>query len=211
MDRRMSLALGLTVALVATTGCASGRLSGAPTAPPPTARTVQVALADTTADAAEAVTAGSGTSQAAEEVVGQLEFHAFDLGFDPTNVTVDGPGRYAVTFVNDGSILHDMTFDDGTVLSAEAGETVTGEVVVPAEGLGFICSVPGHKDAGMTGTISVAGESPRRPLRVRRPTTTVAPLRRPASSPTRTRLHRSPTTPTLLRGSRARSMTSSWS
>ena len=32
-------------------------------------------------------------------------------------------------------------------------------VAVPAEGLSFICSIPGHADAGMTGTISVKGEA----------------------------------------------------
>jgi nitrite reductase (NO-forming) len=34
---------------------------------------------------------------------------------------------------------------------------VSGEVVVPAEGLAFICSIPGHAQAGMEGAISVAG------------------------------------------------------
>ena len=162
MDRRMSVALGLTLALVATSGCASGRIRGATTRPvPPPATDVQVAVADTSSGAAHAhAPAGSGTSQAAADVVGQLEFHAFDLGFDPMAVTVDAPGTYAITFINDGSILHDLTFDDGTVLSADPGATVTGEVVVPAEGIGFICSIPGHKEAGMTGAISVTASAP---------------------------------------------------
>jgi nitrite reductase (NO-forming) len=175
MNRRMSLALGLTMALVATTGCASGRIRGATdgeAAAAPTAADIQVAAAPTSADVKVAVadttatgdhvhaSGGSSTSQAAAEVVGQLEFHAFDLGFDPMTVTVDAPGTYAITFVNDGVIAHDMTFDDGTKLSAEAGTTVTGEVVVPAEGIGFICSVPGHAAAGMTGSIGVSADAP---------------------------------------------------
>ena len=46
---------------------------------------------------------------------------------------------------------------DGTVVEANPGESGTGEIVVPEEGLGYICSVPGHADAGMTGAITVAG------------------------------------------------------
>jgi nitrite reductase (NO-forming) len=96
----------------------------------------------------------------AGEIVGDLEFHAFDLGFEPSSVEVDEPGRYTVTFVNDGAVLHDITFADGTVLQADAGETATGEVVVPTAGLGYICSIPGHADGGMQGAITVAGANP---------------------------------------------------
>ncbi|MEZ4597592.1 MAG: multicopper oxidase domain-containing protein [Chloroflexota bacterium] len=56
--------------------------------------------------------------------------------------------------------MHDITFDDGTIITAEAGQTATGELVIPAEGIGFLCSVPGHGPAGMVGTISVAGGAP---------------------------------------------------
>ena len=93
------------------------------------------------------------------EVIGELTFTAFDLGFDPASVEVAEPGRYTVTFVNDGAVLHDITFADGTVLQAEPGATATGEIVVPAAGLGYICSIPGHADGGMRGAISVAGVS----------------------------------------------------
>src|SRR5262245_1748013 len=95
-------------------------------------------------------------SAATDEVIGTLTFRAFDLGFDPATVEVEQAGRYAVKFVNDGAILHDITFADGTVVSAEAGTTAKGEVVVPAEGLGYICSIPGHPDAGMPGPILVS-------------------------------------------------------
>jgi nitrite reductase (NO-forming) len=95
-----------------------------------------------------------------DEIVGELEFTAFDLGFEPASVEVEQPGRYTVTLVNDGAILHDITFADGTIIEAEAGEEASGEVVVPAAGLGYICSIPGHADGGMTGAITVAGSNP---------------------------------------------------
>ena len=57
--------------------------------------------------------------------------------------------------------LHDVTFADGTTLTAEAGKTATGSVTVPAEGLAFICSIPGHADAGMKGKVTVEGDMAR--------------------------------------------------
>jgi nitrite reductase (NO-forming) len=95
-----------------------------------------------------------------DEIIGELEFTAFDLGFEPASVEVEEPGRYTVTFINDGAVLHDITFADGTVIEAEAGEEASGEVVVPSAGLGYICSIPGHADGGMTGAITVAGSNP---------------------------------------------------
>jgi uncharacterized cupredoxin-like copper-binding protein len=88
--------------------------------------------------------------------VGEITITAFDLGFEPAMVDVDEPGTYAVTFINDGGTLHDVTFADGTTISAEAHATARGEVTIPAEGITFICSVPGHADAGMTGEVMVA-------------------------------------------------------
>ena len=94
------------------------------------------------------------------EVIGELEFRAVDLGFEPASVEVEQAGRYAVTFLNDGEVFHDLTFADGTVLEADPGESASGEVAVPEAGLGYICSVPGHADGGMEGAISVSGSNP---------------------------------------------------
>ena len=104
---------------------------------------------------------------------GPIEIEAFDLGFKPSQLTVDAAGTYAVTFKNTGSIAHDLTFADGTKIAAEAGQTATGSVVVPAAGITFLCSIPGHADAGMKGTISVAG-STAGPAAIRRRQTTAA-------------------------------------
>ncbi|MGZ8562609.1 MAG: multicopper oxidase domain-containing protein [Candidatus Limnocylindria bacterium] len=87
--------------------------------------------------------------------VGMLEIHAFDLGFEPAAAVVPQAGVYTVHFVNDGGILHNLTFDDGTVIAADAHQTATGTVTIPAGGLAFLCSVPGHADAGMRGTVSL--------------------------------------------------------
>lgn len=88
-------------------------------------------------------------------VVGTLEFRAFDLGFKPSALNIDKPGRYAIKLINDGAMPHDIAFPDGTIIAAAAGQTASGEVDIPASGLNFICSIPGHAQAGMKGTITV--------------------------------------------------------
>ena len=87
---------------------------------------------------------------AAEGPIGEITITAFDLGFEPGMAHVSAPGTYTVNFVNDGGTFHDLTFADGTVIGADGHESATGEVTIPADGMTFICSVPGHADAGMT-------------------------------------------------------------
>lgn len=98
----------------------------------------------------------SPSATAAEARV--IEIRAFDLGFEPAMVHVTAPGPYTVHFVNDGGSQHDVTFVDGTKIQAAAHSTATGDVEIPAGGLSFICSVPGHADAGMRGDVMVSTE-----------------------------------------------------
>ena len=88
--------------------------------------------------------------------IGEITITAFDLGFEPAMIDIPEPGTYAVTFVNDGGTFHDVTFADGTVIGAEGHEQASGEVTIPADGMTFICSVPGHADGGMEGQVVVA-------------------------------------------------------
>lgn len=108
-----------------------------------------------------ASSAPGATSTPAGGPAGEITITAFDLGFEPSTVTAGQPGTYTVTFENPGGTFHDLTFADGTVIGAEGHETATGEVTIGAEGMGFICSVPGHADRGMRGDVVVAtaGES----------------------------------------------------
>jgi nitrite reductase (NO-forming) len=99
------------------------------------------------------------TSEPAAPVAagGTLEIRAFDLGFEPAQLTVPAAGRYEVALTNSGAIPHDVTFPGGEMAHANGGESATVEVDIPAEGLSFICSIPGHEQAGMTGAITVEG------------------------------------------------------
>jgi nitrite reductase (NO-forming) len=100
-----------------------------------------------------------GVTKVDGPVLGTLTIKAIDIGFTPNNLIVDQPGRYKIQFVNTGSILHDIAFPDGTKLEAKAGETLETDIMISPNGLNFICSIPGHKDAGMVGSISVKGNA----------------------------------------------------
>jgi nitrite reductase (NO-forming) len=108
---------------------------------------------------ASTTTGGANAGAAQGGPLGTLEIHSVDLGFTPANLKVDRPGRYTIKLINDGGIPHDITFADGTKIAANSKETKTIDVDVPAAGLTFICSIPGHADAGMKGAITVAGST----------------------------------------------------
>jgi nitrite reductase (NO-forming) len=91
---------------------------------------------------------------------GKIEVEAFDLGFNPATLTVPSAGMYEVSFHNSGASPHDITFADGTKIPAEPGATAAGTVTIPEAGLTFICSIPGHEQAGMKGAVTVEGSAP---------------------------------------------------
>jgi nitrite reductase (NO-forming) len=148
------ITLGALVAL-ATGACAPA--NAAPTWSFPPARTP--ASPAPVAAVAGADAAGQAASPAAPAAVAAeaIAVEAFDLGFRPAAITVPAAGTYPVTFHNTGSVTHDLTFPDGTKLTADAGATVTGQVAIPAGGTTFLCSIPGHAAAGMTGSVAVQG------------------------------------------------------
>jgi uncharacterized cupredoxin-like copper-binding protein len=111
-------------------------------------------------DRVEAAASAQPSASVPSGPIRTIEIHAFDFGFEPSEVSVAQAGEYTVRFVNDGGVLHDVTFADGTVIKAEGRQEASGSVTVPAGGLSFLCSVPGHSDAGMQGSIVVdAGAS----------------------------------------------------
>jgi nitrite reductase (NO-forming) len=127
----------------------------------PPATPLRAARAETPTErpTAQQAAPANASAQGGGTALGTLEIHSVDLGFNPTNLNVEQPGRYTIKFTNDGAIQHDVTFPSGTKLVANPKETKTADVDVPPSGLSFICSVPGHADAGMKGTIAVGGST----------------------------------------------------
>ena len=142
--RRM-FAIAATIVLLSLTACAPQ--SGAPT------WTFRPADADGVSASAEPSSPASG------EILGSLEITSVDLGFEPKEFSVDAAGRYEVRLMNHGAIPHDVTFPDGTKIVALPEAEASAVVTVPEDGLTFLCSIPGHADAGMRGAISVKGST----------------------------------------------------
>lgn len=100
----------------------------------------------------------SHVARAAEPIV----ITAHDLGYAPISIDVPEPGTYQFILVNTGATIHDLTFETGETTGQVAAGSASAPltVTIPAEGLAFICSLPGHKEAGMTGRVTVAGVQP---------------------------------------------------
>ena len=138
-------AFGILAAATVLGGCASSAAwsySPAPVTPAPP-------------NAVASASPSATPATSSDGILGTIKLHAIEFAFHPSAITVSQPGRYSVELTNGGAIAHDVTFDDGTVISAAVGETNTGVVDVPAGGIGFQCSIPGHADAGMKGTINL--------------------------------------------------------
>ncbi len=97
---------------------------------------------------------GSGAADGAETTIALSEF-----ALAPASVTVPTGGSLQV--VNDGAASHNLSVT-GTDLITEdlpAGESGTLDVssLEPGE-YEILCTIPGHADAGMTGTLTVKGD-----------------------------------------------------
>ena len=154
MRTRFLLPFTLVVGAALLAGCASSsKLPAWTYAPSTDAPDQQASAGGAPAHASHESAPPAAPAQAG----GTLEISSFDMGFEPAQLSVPAAGMYTVNFKNTGSIPHDVTFQSGEKASANAGETVSVDVDVPAEGLTFICSIPGHEAAGMSGKVAVEG------------------------------------------------------
>jgi nitrite reductase (NO-forming) len=148
--------IGLAILLAACSTAASPGWTYGPSASAPS----QAAAAMPAMQMGSSQPTGSAAAEAAVAQGAPIAIDAFDLGFKPASISVAAAGNYDVTFHNTGSTAHDLTFADGTKIAAEAGATASGKITVPAQGITFLCSVPGHAAAGMTGAVLVGNAAP---------------------------------------------------
>jgi uncharacterized cupredoxin-like copper-binding protein len=99
--------------------------------------------------AAEAVASDGGATEVAVKAV--------DLAFEPSELAIPANTDVTVTITNDGVLEHDFAVDDLGVASDAimAGDTTTVTINAAPGTYEFHCTVPGHAEAGMTGTITV--------------------------------------------------------
>jgi uncharacterized cupredoxin-like copper-binding protein len=142
--------LALATALLALAGC-GGSSSGSSTAAQ--APTTSSATSSTPAPASESGASGGSSKvslQANPE--GQLEYNTKSLTAKAGKVSVD--------FTNSSSLPHDVTIESPSGQTVGATPTFSGgskslSVDLKAGTYKFYCSVPGHRQAGMEGTLTV--------------------------------------------------------
>lgn len=161
----LSLALGATL-----TACGSQSEEAEPTvtredvegAPPtrtatlPPGETPEVAspAAGTpveTPEAAGSPTAGNGGATA-------LTVDMIDLQFVPNMLTIPADTDVTITVINKGVLPHNFSVTDQPIDSGEVSPGQSADVVVnlPAGTYEIYCNIPGHKEAGMVGTLTVS-------------------------------------------------------
>ena len=105
----------------------------------------------TSQPAASQPAASAGQPSGTTISVGATEF-----AFDPATIVIPAGGGATVTLINKGTVEHDITVDALSVkIFAKPGDTVSGTVTAKAGTYEFYCSIPGHKQAGMVGTLTV--------------------------------------------------------
>lgn len=109
------------------------------------------------ADGGQPPGSGSPPEQAAELALTSPEDGS--LVFDPDGLSA-APGTLTLAYANPSPVPHNIAVEDeGGELLAESDTVTAGEVsieadVVPGEYI-FFCSVPGHRESGMEGTLTV--------------------------------------------------------
>lgn len=145
--RRLSTA-GLLLTLVALAGCGSSSSSSSTTS-----STASTPAATTPTTAATSTAATGGALKLAANPQGQLKY-------DTTSLTAAKSGKVTIDFTNVSPVMHNMTIatSSGTVVGATptfTGGTKALTVDLKPGTYVFYCSVPGHRQAGMQGTLVV--------------------------------------------------------
>lgn len=132
----------------AATETATTAAEGSPVASP------IVGVASPVAGNATAIVTGTAPPVAAG--ASALNVTAGDLFFDPKALAAAANVDVAITITNNGALAHDFSIPDLSITSKllNPGESTTVTVNAATGDYRFICTVPGHAEAGMTGTIT---------------------------------------------------------
>jgi uncharacterized cupredoxin-like copper-binding protein len=115
---------------------------------------------EATAPAAEATPAAASPAAADAAAAQTVEFVAYDIYFEPNEVTIPANTDVTAVIANDGVAPHNFSIDElGIDIDLPAGDTRETVINAPAGEYEFYCNVPGHKEAGMVGTLIVTDDA----------------------------------------------------
>jgi plastocyanin len=149
------IALLATAGLVALSGCGSSKSStttseATTTSAPPA--TTSTSTTPTTGATGTSSSGGGPTLALAANKEGQLAFTSTSLSAKAGNVTI--------AFTNSASLPHNVTVESASGEKLGQTETFSGgtknlTLNLKSGTYKFFCSVPGHRQAGMEGTLTV--------------------------------------------------------
>jgi plastocyanin len=144
--KKLAVAFALVLAALALGACGSSSDDSSSTSPETTE-----SQAETSEGQAEGGTAGSAALD--------IEAASSGLAYASDSASAKA-GKVTVNFTNPQPLTHDVAFEDSsgktvgkTELIAEGSDSAT--VDLKAGEYTFYCSVPGHREAGMEGTLTV--------------------------------------------------------
>jgi plastocyanin len=112
----------------------------------------------TAADTAATTATTSGSSSGGSSTIAISADPSGALAYEQTDVTAKA-GADTLDFTNDSSTPHDVVVegDDGEVGRTDViqGDEATADLDLKPGTYTFFCSVPGHREAGMEGTLTV--------------------------------------------------------
>jgi uncharacterized cupredoxin-like copper-binding protein len=104
---------------------------------------------------------GGGSSSTNTVPADALVVKAEDIKFDKKEYTAPA-GQVTVAYESKGSVVHTLLIYDkdnvevGEELKVNPGETKVATFDLPAGSYTMICNIPGHKEAGMTATLTTS-------------------------------------------------------
>ncbi|MDF2762925.1 MAG: halocyanin precursor-like protein, partial [Thermomicrobiales bacterium] len=81
---------------------------------------------------------------------------SYDIYFEPSELSIPADTEVTVSLPNEGVTLHNFSIDElGISVDIAPGATEETVINAPAGEYEYYCNVPGHKPAGMLGTLTV--------------------------------------------------------
>lgn len=140
MNRRKVVGMGTGLVVGALVTRAAFAQGGTPTPPSAT---------PSASPAASPMASGAG--------IAPIQIHTIDIAFDPKAFTIPAKTNVQVIVTNKGVLQHDFTIDALKIATKllNGGESETVTINAAAGEYQYYCSVPGHKEAGMVGKLTV--------------------------------------------------------
>jgi len=97
-------------------------------------------------------------SQTGEQALVTISITSTEFAFDPDRLDILAGSDVTLTLVNEGAVLHNIEIPGlGVFVEADIGAISSVTFTAP-ESLGdyeFVCNLPGHAEAGMTGSMTI--------------------------------------------------------